>query len=134
MRNGQKKKIQRRVDDIDGWVVDHDDEIRLGYGRRHTKITYKARMSSKNHFKTIHTRDAYVGLDNQRSSLNHLAFEIDAVNFEAEKQRLEARGLTVRTREFPHMQAKGLFFEDPEGNVIELICHYGIGGGRTQSS
>ncbi len=73
----------------------------------------------------IHTRDAYVGLDNQRSSLNHLAFEIDAADFEAEKQGLEARGLTVRTREFPQMHAKGLFFEDPEGNVIELICHNG---------
>lgn len=73
----------------------------------------------------IHTRDTYMGLDNQRSSLNHLAFEIDAADFEAEKQLLEARGLTVRTMEFPHMRAKGLFFNDPEGNKIELICNIG---------
>ena len=73
----------------------------------------------------IHRRDAYVGLDNQRSSLNHLAFEIDEPDFDTEKRRLEARGLTVRTREFPRMHAKALFFDDPEGNVIELICHNG---------
>ena len=67
--------------------------------------------------------DAYVGLDNQRSSLNHLAFEIDESDFTAEKQRLEALGLAVRVFDFPHMRAKGLFFKDPEGNLIELICH-----------
>jgi len=64
-----------------------------------------------------------VGLDNQRSSLNHLAFEIDESDFTAEKQRLEALGLAVRVFDFPHMRAKGLFFKDPEGNLIELICH-----------
>lgn len=67
--------------------------------------------------------DAYVGLDNQRSSLNHLAFEIDSADFTSEKQRLDALGLAVRVFDFPHMQAKGMFFHDPEGNLIELICH-----------
>ena len=69
------------------------------------------------------TADAYVGLDNQRSSLNHLAFEIDTADFTSEKQRLEALGLAVHVIDFPHMHAKGMFFHDPEGNLIELICH-----------
>src|ERR1019366_1710928 len=38
------------------------------------------------------TTDAYVGLDNQRSPLNHLAFEIDGADFTSEKQRLETLG------------------------------------------
>ena len=71
----------------------------------------------------VYTRDSYVGLDHERSSLNHVAFEIDEPAFAYEKQRLEAAGVTVQTAQFPHMQAKGLFFKDPEGNLIELICH-----------
>lgn len=47
------------------------------------------------------TGDAYMGLDNQRSSLNHLAFEIDSADFTSEKQRLEALGLAVRVFDFP---------------------------------
>jgi hypothetical protein len=69
------------------------------------------------------TADGYVGLDNQRSALNHLAFEIDESDFTAEKQRLEALGPAVRIFDFPQMQAKGMFFNEPEGNLIELICH-----------
>ena len=71
----------------------------------------------------IHTRDSYLGLDNRRSSLNHFAFEIDEADFEKEKQLLETMGLDIRVTEFPHMRAKGLFFDDPEDNKIELICH-----------
>jgi catechol 2,3-dioxygenase-like lactoylglutathione lyase family enzyme len=73
------------------------------------------------------TSDAYVGLDNQRSPLNHLAFEIDSAAFTSEVQRLEFLGFAVRVFDFPHMQAKGLFFNDPEGNLIELICHTSTG-------
>jgi catechol 2,3-dioxygenase-like lactoylglutathione lyase family enzyme len=69
------------------------------------------------------TSDAYLGLDNDRSPLNHLAFEIDSAAFTSEMRRLEALDLAVRVFDFPHMQAKGLFFNDPEGNLIELICH-----------
>ena len=68
------------------------------------------------------TADAYVGLDSRRSPLNHLAFEIDSAAFTSEVQRLEALGLAVRVFDFPHLQAKGLFFNDPESNLIELIC------------
>jgi catechol 2,3-dioxygenase-like lactoylglutathione lyase family enzyme len=69
-------------------------------------------------------RAAYQGLDVSRSTLNHLAFEIDPADFEAEKARLEGRGLAVTVHEFAHMRAKGMFFRDPEGNLIELICHH----------
>jgi catechol 2,3-dioxygenase-like lactoylglutathione lyase family enzyme len=79
-----------------------------------------ALIDAKRH---IHTREAYAGIDHRRSSFNHVAFEIDEADFAPEKQRLEAAGLTVTAEHFPHMRAKGLFFQDPEGNMIELICH-----------
>lgn len=66
------------------------------------------------------------GLDVRVSSLNHLAFEIEPEAYESEKQRLANLGLTVHEERFPHMQAKALFFQDPEGNTLEFICHDNI--------
>lgn len=79
-----------------------------------------ALLDSKRH---VFTRDRYAGLDHQRSSLNHVAFEIVSAEFMSAKKRLEDLGLAVQVLDFPHMQASGLFFNDPEGNQIELICH-----------
>jgi catechol 2,3-dioxygenase-like lactoylglutathione lyase family enzyme len=64
------------------------------------------------------------GLDVTVSSLNHLAFEIEPTAYESEKQRLEKLGLTVHEETFPHMNARALFFQDPEGNMLEFICHH----------
>ena len=69
----------------------------------------------------VHTRADYAGIDPERSSLNHIAFEIDEGQFAAEIARLEGMDMAVETMEFPHVNAKGLFFRDPEGNLIELI-------------
>jgi catechol 2,3-dioxygenase-like lactoylglutathione lyase family enzyme len=63
------------------------------------------------------------GLDVTVSSLNHLAFEIELETYQSEKQRLEAMGLTIHEEVFPNMNAKALFFQDPEGNTLEFICH-----------
>jgi catechol 2,3-dioxygenase-like lactoylglutathione lyase family enzyme len=58
-----------------------------------------------------------------RSTLDHLAFEIPAEDFDAARERLEGQGLATEIQEFPFMAARALFFDDPEGNVVELICH-----------
>ena len=34
-------------------------------------------------------------------------------------------GLNPSTEEFAFLGARALFFEDPEGNLLELICHDG---------
>ena len=64
-----------------------------------------------------HTKPTYADIDIRRSALNHLAFEIDPSALLPEKQRLEELGLSVEIHDFPHMQAKGLFFHDPENNM-----------------
>ena len=72
----------------------------------------------------IYTKDTYIGIDNQRSSLSRFAFEIDEANFESEQQRLKDLGLETHTESFPDVQAKAIFFDDLEGNHLELICHH----------
>jgi catechol-2,3-dioxygenase len=70
--------------------------------------------------------DRDVPLDQARSSLDHLAFEIPAGEYEAQKRRLQAMGKLLRERAWPDTlawRARALFFADPEGNIIELIAH-----------
>jgi catechol 2,3-dioxygenase-like lactoylglutathione lyase family enzyme len=71
----------------------------------------------------VFARARVAGLDPSRSTLNHLAFEIPPESYEAHKRRLEALGLSPRPISFPAMSARALFFNDPEDNVLELICH-----------
>ena len=68
-------------------------------------------------------RGRFMGHDQTTSPLNHLAFEIPPEAHESERARLEGLGLCPRVTDFPGMSAKALFFNDPEGNTLELICH-----------
>ena len=63
------------------------------------------------------------GHEPSKSTLNHLAFEIPPDRYEAERDRLQTLGLKPRPMRFPAMSARALFFQDPEGNELELICH-----------
>lgn len=65
----------------------------------------------------------FVGHEPSRSTLNHLAFEIPSHSYDDHRRRLESLGLAPRPSSFPDMNARALFFEDPEGNMLELICH-----------
>lgn len=58
------------------------------------------------------------------STLNHLAFEITPDSYDHHLQRLEKLNLNPTKADFPNMQAKAIFFRDPEGNTLELICHH----------
>ena len=77
-------------------------------------IDYRRHYSAKDRFK---------GHEPSRSRLNHLAFEIPPASYTNHKLRLETLGLNPTTAQFPNMNAKAMFFEDPEGNMVELICH-----------
>ena len=72
----------------------------------------------------VFARPQFDGHDPRRSTLNHLAFEIPPESYAAHRERLEELGLRPRPVEFPNMLARALFFSDPEGNVLELICHH----------
>ena len=67
-------------------------------------------------------RERFRGHEPSTSTFNHLAFEIPADQYEAERTRLTEHGLDPDARSLPGMAARSLFFDDPEGNQIELIC------------
>ena len=76
------------------------------------------------HRRHAHARTRLVGHDVARSTLNHLAFEIPPGSYRAHLDRLESLGLAPEQSEFPDMEARAIFFCDPEGNRLELICHH----------
>ncbi len=87
---------------------------RHGHPQLLALIDYQRHVFAKNRFD---------GLEPRRSTLNHLAFEIPPDRYEVERERLRALGLEPEPTQFPDMSARALFFHDPEGNLLELICH-----------
>ena len=71
----------------------------------------------------VHAKERLVGHDVSRSTLNHLAFEIPPDAYDAHLERLRSMGHKLELANFPALKAKAMFFRDPEGNPIELICH-----------
>jgi catechol 2,3-dioxygenase-like lactoylglutathione lyase family enzyme len=54
--------------------------------------------------------------------LHHLALEIGAADFEAERARLLANGYEPRTGQHPVIASRTMYITDPDGNEVELIC------------
>ena len=65
----------------------------------------------------------YLGLDAGRTTVDHLAFEIDLADYEAEKARLEGLGVRVTTAEHVWVRWRSLYVDDPEGNTVEPVCY-----------
>jgi pterin-4a-carbinolamine dehydratase/catechol 2,3-dioxygenase-like lactoylglutathione lyase family enzyme len=57
------------------------------------------------------------------STLDHLAFAIPLAAYDAERARLEALGLSVRVAEHGWAHWRSLYVDDPEGNMVELVCY-----------
>ena len=68
-------------------------------------------------------KERFQGHDVKQSTLNHLAFQIEPETYDAHLSRLQSLDLNPAEVRFPRMDSKAIFFEDPEGNLLELICH-----------
>ena len=77
--------------------------------------------SEKPNGPTIH-RTTPEGVSQERSTLDHVAFEIELSAYESEIVRLERLGLAVETTIFEWIGWRSLYISDPEGNTVELVC------------
>jgi catechol-2,3-dioxygenase len=59
----------------------------------------------------------------EATSLHHFALEIDKTDFGAELSRLQRLGVDVTTFEHRWCHWRSLYMHDPEGNILELVCH-----------
>lgn len=62
-------------------------------------------------------------LSPDQSTLHHIALNIDLEDYQSELERLERLGLDVRSTEHPWLHVRSLYFPDPEGNTLELVCY-----------
>lgn len=76
----------------------------------------------------VFAKKRFVGHDVTQSTLNHLAFEVPPSSFDDHTRRLEELGIALTFSEFPALNARAMFFNDPEGNTLELICHVPLDG------
>ena len=72
-----------------------------------------------------------IKIDARIGSVDHIAFTIALEDYESEKARLEGLGLAVSTAEHGWVQWRSLYVEDPEGNLVELVCYDSSIGEKT---
>lgn len=65
----------------------------------------------------------YKGLDADRTTVDHVAFALSLRDFEAERKRLEDHGLDVHLEQHAWVHWRSLNVNDPEGNLVELVCY-----------
>jgi catechol 2,3-dioxygenase-like lactoylglutathione lyase family enzyme len=59
----------------------------------------------------------------QDHRIDHIAFEIDRADFDAERKRLEQMGQAIEIAEHAWVHWRSLYVTDPEGNTVELVCY-----------
>ena len=57
------------------------------------------------------------------TTLHHIALNISLEDFDAEQRRLEGLGLKVHATVHEWLHVRSLYFPDPEGNLLELVCY-----------
>lgn len=70
-----------------------------------------------------HKTRRFTEINSQTTSLHHIAFAIDQVNYKSEMERLQQLGFEVETMEHEWMHWRSLYVLDPEGNLVELVCY-----------
>jgi catechol 2,3-dioxygenase-like lactoylglutathione lyase family enzyme len=58
-------------------------------------------------------------------SLHHIGIEVAPEDFERERERLTAAGITLRTGEHPFLPVDAFYLDDPDGNEVEIACWRG---------
>ena len=70
-----------------------------------------------------HRTRRFTEINSQTTSLHHIAFAIDQVNYKSEMERLQQLAFDVETVEHEWMHWRSLYVLDPEGNLVELVCY-----------
>jgi catechol-2,3-dioxygenase len=62
-------------------------------------------------------------LNQEKTTLHHIALNISLEDHESEKSRLEGLGLVVDATVHEWLHVRSLYFHDPEGNTLEFVCY-----------
>lgn len=60
---------------------------------------------------------------NQAPSLDHIAFQLQGGQKELDLAQRELQSSNINVTPFKHQEVQSLYFNDPNGNQIELYVH-----------
>lgn len=122
-----------RVNDLDAMQKFYEEVVGLDVLRREDSyVFFKIAEGYEGHTQNLALFDAAnraflesksLQLSHEQTTLHHIAFNIALEDFESEKRRLEGLGLKVHATEHAWIHVRSLYFSDPEGNLLEFVCH-----------
>jgi catechol-2,3-dioxygenase len=122
-------EIAFRVSDLEKMQAFYHDVIGLELLKRFEKIAFfKIAEGYGGHTQVLALFDrsaepGYAGLSREKTTVDHIAFEIPLSAYESEVNRLRELGLEVRTSEHTWVHWRSLYVDDPEGNMVEFVCY-----------
>jgi len=122
-------EIALRVKDLDAMQKFYEEVIGLTLLKRFdTSAFFKIAGGFEGHTQILALFDrsaapAYLGVEAGTSTIDHIAFSISLRDFDPEKKRLENCGLKVSLAEHAWVHWRSLYINDPEGNLVELVCY-----------
>ena len=78
--------------------------------------------------------DGYTGIDSDKTTIDHFAFSLDPDDFDAEVDRLRDHGLELDFAYHDWVEWRSVYFSDPEGNRVELVCFGPEGATKNEQS
>ena len=75
------------------------------------------------HTQVLGLFDRSVRVGPAHTTVDHIAFTIALDDYDSEKTRLKSLGLAVEVKEHAWVKWRSLYFYDPEGNQVELVCY-----------
>ena len=116
-------EVALRVNGLDRMQAFYSNVIGLELMRRFEHAAFfRIADGYAGHTAVIALFDRSSPAEQERSTLDHLAFTISREDYEPQKQRLEALGLTVTTATHDWVRWRSIYVADPEGNTVEFVC------------
>lgn len=117
-------EIALRVNNLPRMRRFYEDVLHLEpIGNFDSAVFYRIAPGHAGHTQVFVLFARSVEVSQERSTVDHVAFTIDREDFDSELARLRSLGLTVTTSYHDWVQWRSMYVSDPEGNLIELVCH-----------
>ena len=119
-------EVALRVNDLQPMMRFYQDVLGLEVlGEFASAALLKVADGYGGHTQVLGLFDRSSPVGQEQTTVDHIAFTIDLRDYDSEKRRLEALGLKVEVVEHDWVKWRSLYFYDPEGNQIELVCYDG---------
>ena len=117
-------EVALRVNDLQRMRQFYRDTLGLeALGEFPTAVLLRVGEDYGGHTQVLALFDRSVSVSPELTTIDHIAFTIDLDDYESERRRLEGLGLEVEVRDHAWVKWRSLYFHDPEGNQVELVCY-----------